>query len=222
MDPDQPEPKYEGPEEFDIDRPESGVSAGRWLGRVGKVLVAVALLLFLLSMFGRPLLDIIRRPAQEPARSIERTPATVTRVISGVTIAVEIGGRPADVRYLGVEPPAYGTELYDLAAAVNRSWVQGMEVLLERDVTDADLEGRLLRYVWLDDAMINGALLAYGLARHAPSAPDTRYSSDFSRIEAEARAGGLGMWQPEEGEATGAGAEGGSRTAAATRQALPR
>jgi len=219
MDSDEREPKYEGPEEFDIDRPESAVSAGHWLGRAGKILVAVAILLALLSMFGRPLLDLIRRPAQGTVPEIVRTPATVTSVINGVTIAVEIEGSAASVRYLGISPPEHGTELYDLAATVNRSWVQGAEVLLERDVTDTDLEGRLLRYVWMDDAMINAGLLAYGLVRHAPSAPDTRYAGDFSRIEAEARARGFGMWQPEAGDATGAGAESGVRTAVATPQA---
>ena len=217
MDPDQREPKYEGPEEFDISRPESDARPGHWIGRGAKILVAVGALLILLSMFGRPLLDLFRRPAEGAASSIERTPAVVTNVIDGITIAVEVDGRPASVRYLGVRPPEFGTELYDLTAAVNQSWVQGTEVLLERDVTDTDLEGRLLRYVWLEDAMINAALLAYGLARHAPRPPDTRYSANFDRIEAEARLRGLGMWQAEVGDATGPSARVGPRAAAATR-----
>ena len=217
MNPGQREPKYEGPEEFDIDRPESGAPTGRWLARGGRVLLVAAILMLVLSLFGRPLLGLFRRPAQASLPAIERAAATVTSVINGVTIIVEIEGRPATVRYLGVDPPEYGTELYDLAAAVNRSWVLGVEVLLERDVTDADLEGRLLRYVWVDDVMINAALLGWGLARHVPGPPDTRYSSDLARIEAEARATGLGIWRPETDDAAGARGEEASRVAATTR-----
>jgi len=222
MDPDQRQPKYQGPEEFDINRSESDAPERRWIGRGAKILVAIGALLILLSMFGRPLLDLFRQPGQGAASLIERTPATVTNVVDGITITVEIDGHTASVRYLGLRPPGSGTELYDLAAAVNHSWVQGTEVLLERDVTDTDLEGRLLRYVWLEDAMINAALLAYGLARHAPSPADTRYSADFDRIEAEARLRGLGMWQPETGDAAGASAGTGPRTAVAARLPGPR
>ena len=218
MNPDQPEPRYEGPDDFDINRPESGAPPARWIGRGAKVLVVVGGLLFLLSMFGRPLLDVFQPPAQATTPPIERTLATVTRVIDGVTISVEIEGRQATVRYLGVEQPTYGTELHRIAAEVNRTWVQGAEVLLERDVSDADIEGRLLRYVWVEDAMVNAALLEYGLARHAPNSADGRYAGAFNRIETEARAQGLGIWQAETGDAAGAGLRSGAPSAVAARR----
>ena len=218
MNPDQREPRYEGPDDSDIDRSESAAPPGRWIGRGAKVLLVVGALLILLTMFGRPLLDLFRRPVQAAAPSIERTLATVTRVIDGITISVEVEGHPATVRYLGIEQPTYGTELHEVAAAVNRSWVQGVEVLLERDVSDADLEGRLLRYVWVEDAMVNAALLAYGLARHAPSAVDARYAGAFGRIETEARAEGLGIWQAETGDAPETDLRSGAPTAVAARR----
>ena len=218
MNPDQREPKYEGPDDFDINRSGSGAPPARWIGRGARVLMVVGALLLLLSMFGRPLLDLFRRPAPATAPSIVRTLATVTRIIDGITVSVEIEGRPATVRYLGIEQPTYGTELHDIAAAVNRSWVQGVEVLLERDVSDADLEGRLLRYVWVEDAMVNAALLAHGLARHAPTSADARYAGAFTRIEAEARAQGLGIWQEETGDLAEGGVRGGAPDATAARR----
>ena len=218
VNPDQREPRYEGPDDFDIDRSESAAPPARWIGRGAKVLLVVGALLILLTMFGRPLLDLFRRPVQAAAPSIERTLAVVTRVIDGITISVEVEGRSATVRYLGIEQPTYGTELHEIAAAVNRSWVQGAEVLLERDVSDADLEGRLLRYVWVEDAMVNAAMLSYGLARHAPSAADARYAGAFNRIETEARAQGLGIWQAETGDAAESGLRSGATTAVAARR----
>ena len=218
MNPDQREPRYEGPDDSDIYRSESAAPPARWIGRGGKVLLVVGALLILLTMFGRPLLDLVRRPAQATAPSIERTLATVTQVIDGITISVEVEGRPATVRYLGIEQPTYGTELHEIAAGVNREWVQGAEVLLERDVSDADPKGRLLRYVWVEDAMVNAAMLANGLARHAPSAADARYAGAFSRIEAEARAKGLGVWQAETGDAAEAGRPSGAPAAVAARR----
>ncbi len=217
MNPDQREPKYEGPDDFDIDRSESDAPPARWIGRGAKVLLVVGALLLVLTMFGRPLLDLFQGSAQSTAPSIERTLATVTRVIDGVTISAEIEGQSATVRYLSIEQPTYGTELHEIAAEVNSSWVLGLEVLLERDVSDADLEGRLLRYVWLEDAMVNAAMLAYGLARHAPNATDGRYAGAFSRIETEARAEGLGIWQAETGDAAEAGLRNGAPTTVAAR-----
>jgi micrococcal nuclease len=125
-------------------------------------------------------------------------------VIDGVTISVRLGGRDEIVRYLGLAPPNPGSESGDLATFVNRSWVEKVQVLLERDVTDVDSEGRLLRYVWVEDAMVNAALLGYGLARHRPRPPDVRYAEAFDRIESEARREGLGIWTDSAGEVAGA------------------
>jgi len=206
MHPERPGPEYEGPDEFDIRRSETASPGGRWLGRTVKIVASVAGLAILVSFLARPFVDLFRGPAEETAPQIERTSATVTRVIGPVTIAVIIGGRTATVRYLGVEPAAVGTSLYELATSVNRAWVEGVEVLLERDVTDLDLEGHLLRYVWVDDAMINAAMLAYGLVRHVPVSPNIRYARDFVRIEAEAKESGVGMWEPGTGETARRGA----------------
>src|SRR2546426_7483308 len=85
------------------------------------------------------------------------TEASVVRVIDGATIVVAFADAQYQVRYIGMEPagasdasiPAGsgGTQ----ALAGNTALVAGKIVVLEKDVSDADQSGRLLRYVWLTD-----------------------------------------------------------------------
>jgi endonuclease YncB( thermonuclease family) len=126
--------------------------------------------------------------------------AFVIYVVDGDTIDVVIGQTEYQVDYIlidapetrdpdtGVEP--FGPE----AAAFNESLVKGQNVILERDVTDTDQYGRLLRYVWLGDRLINEELLRQGLARVAESPPNVKYADRFLTVQGEAQAAGVGMW----------------------------
>ncbi len=120
--------------------------------------------------------------------------ATVTRVIDGDTITIEGGYR---VRYIGIDAPetypdleAFGIE----AREANRKLVEGKEVRLERDVSETDKYGRLLRYVWVDDILVEAELVRLGLARSKAYPPDTKYQDLLEEMEAEARGAGRGMW----------------------------
>lgn len=55
--------------------------------------------------------------------------------------------------------PQYGHPRYDLVTEVNRNWVAGQQVDLERDRVASDAQGRLLLYVHLGGAMVNAALI---------------------------------------------------------------
>ena len=125
-------------------------------------------------------------------------PATVTGVIDGRTLIVEIAGAQQTVRYIGVETPFYGEPFYDIATATNSSWVLGHQVGLESDERDTDIEGRLLRYVWLEDAMINLNLIAVGLSRAGQSEQNIRYFELFKDAEQIARSQSRGIWQDAE------------------------
>lgn len=126
--------------------------------------------------------------------------ARVTRVVDGDTIEVSIGGRRYTVRYIGVDTPesvapgqpveCYGRE----ASRRNRELVEGKTVLLEKDVSETDRYGRLLRYVWADGVMVNAVLVAEGYAQVATFPPDVKYVDLFRRLQEEARARGLGLW----------------------------
>ena len=120
--------------------------------------------------------------------------AKVIQVIDGDTITVEGGYR---VRYIGIDTPethpvpeAYGTEAWQ----VNRQLVEGKEVRLERDVSETDKYGRLLRYVYVDNVFVNAELVRLGLAEAKAYPPDIKYQDYLEKMEAEARAAGRGMW----------------------------
>jgi micrococcal nuclease len=124
----------------------------------------------------------------------------VVRVVDGDTIEVEIGGRRHTVRYIGIDTPevgdprrpvmCYGEE----ASRRNRQLVEGRTVLLEKDVSETDRYGRLLRYVWADGVFVNAALVREGYARVYTVPPDVRYAELFRRLEREAREAGRGLW----------------------------
>jgi endonuclease YncB( thermonuclease family) len=120
----------------------------------------------------------------------------VTAILDGATIEVIIGGQRKQVRYLGINVPrvapaeCYGAQ----AAARNSELVEGQTVRLEKDQTEADGSGRLLRYVFVREVLVNADLLAQGLGRANVSAPDTRYGDLLRGKEAEARGAKRGLW----------------------------
>jgi micrococcal nuclease len=127
---------------------------------------------------------------------------TVTRVIDGDTIEVNIGGVIYDVRYIGMDTPEIysGVEwLGPEASAANAAMVAGKQVVLEKDVSETDQYGRLLRYVWVQSGggwlLVNLELLRMGLATVTTYPPDVKYV-DWLYLPAqrEAQAAGLGLW----------------------------
>ena len=121
--------------------------------------------------------------------------ARVVRVIDGDTIEIAGGER---VRYIGIDTPEtypdlefYGKEAWDK----NGELVEGKIVTLEKDVTDRDRYGRLLRYVYVDGLFVNAELVRLGYARAFAYPPDTHHQDLLSRLEEEAREAGLGLWQ---------------------------
>ena len=120
--------------------------------------------------------------------------AKVIQVIDGDTITVAGGYR---VRYIGIDTPeiypvkeAYGAEAW----RANRLLVEGKEVRLERDVSQTDKYGRLLRYVYVDDILVNAELVKQGLAEAKAYPPDIKYQDLLEAMESAAKAAGRGMW----------------------------
>ena len=88
-----------------------------------------------------------------PTGEVEQ--AVVWRVVDGDTIDVYVTGVPYRVPYMGVDTPEtvapnqpvewMGRE----ASAANNALVAGKTIVLEKDVSETDRYGRLLRYVWV-------------------------------------------------------------------------
>ena len=129
--------------------------------------------------------------------------ALVLRVIDGDTIVVEMDGVQYRVRYIGIDTPEThhptdGADNYGFEATeANRSFVpEGSEVVLQRDISETDMYGRLLRYVFVDNVLVNAELVRMGLARVLFYEPDVRYEGEIKRAEAEAVAARRGIYGP--------------------------
>jgi micrococcal nuclease len=132
--------------------------------------------------------------------------ASVIRVIDGDTITIAIGSRPERVRYIGMDAPELGRPADGQAAecwaaearTANAELVAGAEVILERDTSDRDRFGRLLRHVWLERdgewILVSEALVERGAAEARSYPPDTRHDRLLHDAEALARDVGAGMW----------------------------
>ncbi|MFZ1721370.1 MAG: thermonuclease family protein [Microgenomates group bacterium] len=121
----------------------------------------------------------------------------VTRVIDGDTILLESGER---VRYIGMNTPEDGAvvECFGSAATQrNIELVENKTVTLVKDVSETDRYGRLLRYVYVDDVMINELLLEEGYAQVATYPPDVMHQVRFRDLQEVAREKGRGLWGEE-------------------------
>jgi len=123
-------------------------------------------------------------------------------VIDGDTIEVSIGEELYKVRYIGIDAPEtkhpekpvewMGAE----AAAKNEELVGGKIVRLEKDISETDQYGRLLRYVWAGDLMVNAELVRLGFAQVSTYPPDVRYQDLFQEMQQEAMEAERGLWRP--------------------------
>jgi len=135
-------------------------------------------------------------PTTESTETNRQT-VKVTRAIDGDTIEIEGGQK---VRYIGIDTPetvdprksvqCFGKEASDK----NKELVEGKDVELEKDVSETDKYGRLLRYVWIEDLLINEFLVQEGYAQSSTYPPDVKYQERFKEAERQAREEGKGLW----------------------------
>ncbi|MBI2853006.1 MAG: thermonuclease family protein [Chloroflexi bacterium] len=145
--------------------------------------------LFLLSLL--TLFLLLPACASAPSTATIPETALVVRIIDGDTIDIEGGFR---VRYIGIDTPERDEHFFLEATEANRRLVEGKRVRLEKDVSETDRYGRLLRYVWVGDRMVNVELVRLGMAETKSYPPDVKYQDYFKQMEGEARAVGRGIW----------------------------
>lgn len=133
--------------------------------------------------------------ATPPSQTARGVTAQVVRVIDGDTIEVEIEGQAYRVRYIGINTPERDEFFYQEATKANAQLVAGQTVVLEKDVSETDRYGRLLRYVWVGETMINAELVRRGYAQVATYPPDVKYQELFLELEREARKASRGLWE---------------------------
>lgn len=122
----------------------------------------------------------------------------VKRVVDGDTIELETGEK---VRYIGINAPesvkpnspveCFGKE----ASMRNQELVEGKIVRLEKDISEQDKYGRLLRFTYLEDGtFVNEWLVREGYARVSTFPPDVAEADRFRLAEREARDSKRGLW----------------------------
>ena len=147
--------------------------------------------------------DIDRILGNSPGRAYRTkkvTEAKVVKVINGDTIEVEIDGAKMTVGYLGVEAPIFedriqgtkpfGKEAYER----NRELVEGKTVFLEKDLIQIDNKGRLLRYVYNEESMVNAILIREGLVKASRRLTPVKYAEVIYEIELKAINDRNGGW----------------------------
>ncbi len=117
-----------------------------------------------------------------------------------------IGGQTLRVRLIGMDTPetngapiCYGQE----ATAYTQQLIDaaGDKLWLEKDVSETDRYGRLLRYVWLTPSsgsavgkMLDEMLVSGGYAQVSTFPPDVKYADRFVEAERAAKATRRGLW----------------------------
>lgn len=115
----------------------------------------------------------------------------VKEVIDGDTLVLTDNER---VRLLGINTPEHDQYYFEEAKEVLKMLVLGKEVKLEKDITDEDIYGRLLRYVFIGNLFVNEEMVKRGFANAFTFPPDVKYADKFIEAERVARSRELGLW----------------------------
>ena len=138
-----------------------------------------------------------------PAGAVE---ARVAGHVDGDTISVTIRSTTYTLRLVGVDTPEtkhprVGVECFGPQASAFTSALipVGTTVWLQRDVSDTDRYGRLLRFVWRQSAtntftMVNEELVRNGYAVLSTYPPDVAMVDTFLAAQRAAVADNIGLW----------------------------
>ncbi len=116
----------------------------------------------------------------------------VTRVIDGDTIVVDGGVR---IRLIGIDAPEKNEYFYQEATQALQQMVLRKNIKAEKDISETDRYGRLLRYVYIDDIFVNLELVRQGYAKAKSYPPDIKHQSEFLKAEQESIKNKNGIWQ---------------------------
>lgn len=138
--------------------------------------------------------------------------AKVSKHVDGDTVWVILeDGEKYKLRFIGINTPEtvhpnkpvefYGKEASDFT----KKALLGKTIYLEKDVSDTDRYGRMLRYIWLEipkeinekeikDKMFNAILLIEGYAQVSTYPPDVKYQDFFVKLMQESKEKEIGLW----------------------------
>jgi len=121
----------------------------------------------------------------------------VTYVVDGDTIEIETGER---VRLICIDTPETNEYYYQEAKDYLKSLILNKEVKLEKDISETDRYGRLLRYIYFEDDFVNELIVLNGYGKAYPYSPDTTLCPAIQSAESKAKNNNLGIWAEQEEE----------------------
>lgn len=149
-------------------------------------------LLFILMLFALVLIGDSRVDGQDTITYTVEL-ATVVNIVDGDTIDVLMSdGATYRVRYIGINTPESNETCGSDATVANAALVDGKVVAMQRDVSETDQFGRLLRYIYVRGMFVNAALVTDGWAEAVRYPPDTAFAEWFDVLYADAHTANLG------------------------------
>ncbi len=142
-------------------------------------------------------------PASSSVKCIPHTEyetGTVTKIIDGDTIRVEINNKNYPVRLIGINAPELSSDSPSIQAGISylKNLILYEEVALFKDQSETDKYDRLLRYVVIDVTFVNYELVRSGFAKSVSYHPDTACNPTFNEAQTYAKNNLLGIWSPTE------------------------
>ena len=98
------------------------------------------------------------------------------------------------VRLLGIDAPESYQPGGDIAKDVLEKYMSGRDVRMVADSVDKDQYGRLLRYVYVGDTMVNLEMVRKGYAAFRSFQANLDFGDTLARAEEEAARIGKGLW----------------------------
>lgn len=136
------------------------------------------------------------------SQETEGEKALVTKVVDGDTIVVN---NTITVRFVGIDTPetvdprrpvgCFGKE----ASNETKKLLTGKTVVLEKDISETDKYGRLLRFIYLplsdgQTLFVNDYLVREGFAKAKTYKPDVKFEQKFLEAEKQAKENNKGLW----------------------------
>lgn len=123
--------------------------------------------------------------------------ARVIKVIDGDTVWLSDKRK---VRYIGINSFEMNDKRKDITCLAEKSkeanikLVENKEVEMEKDISETDKYGRLLRYLWINGVMVNEELIKNGWAQVSTFPPDIKYQERLRIEQIKAKLNNLGIW----------------------------
>ena len=135
----------------------------------------------------------VTAPPPPPSTTQTQDSCRVSLIADGDTFDCIGVGR---VRFIGIDAPEMGQTPFGAQARAELSRIMpvGTTVRLTRDISDRDVYGRRLAYVWQDAVLMNEMLVNRGFALSARYPPDTAKIAALRAAEAHARSTNAGLW----------------------------